>query len=142
MARGTSKEDRLPLLAVGAGVGILIGVASVIFAGAVFDGDNDPGPVATTAEVERAAASIDRIQRHCGARTRGRPSGAERIQAQRALAELLRDYRRQPEKRYRRDDSDDPVPLDDSLYDLVFNTFDGPCPEIARRAKTGLLRTP
>lgn len=137
-----TREHGSPLV-LGVAVGILIGVAGVLLVGAVFDGDDD-APTATAGEVEHVAASLDRIQRHCR-RLPGRhprPSKTERKSARRALAQLLVEYRRQPEKTYRLDDSSDPVALDASLDDLVFSTFDGPCPEIARGAKEALLRTP
>ena len=49
-------------------------------------------------------------------------------------------YRREPEKRYGLGDSSDPLTLDASLEDIAYDTFDGPCPEIARRAKRELVR--
>jgi hypothetical protein len=141
VASGKSQENRVPLLVLGAAVGVLLGGGLVVFLGQLFD-DDDDGPIATRTEVERAAASINRIQRHCGARRRVQPTKAQRTQARRALSWLLTAYRRRPEKRFRLDDSADPTTLDDTLHDIVFNTFDGPCPEIARRGKSALLRTP
>ena len=140
MPPGRRHENTVPLLAVGVAVGMLLGTGGVVAAEALFDHE-DPRPLVTPAEVERAAESLQRINRHCSGCPRpSRPSITQRAQARDALEQLLRMYRREPDKRYRLDDSGDPLTLDASLEDIAYDTFDGPCPGIAQRAKRELVR--